>query len=209
MLAIRHGIGCFIGMSPEPEFRGSRLFVAIELPDYIKEALLKLSETRRKGFHWVPPERLHLTLRFIGDFPGQFQPEIETALEDLSVEPFFLPVQGVGKFPPKGQPHAVWAGLGSGHPHLFQLKKKIEDALFNIGIQPEKRIYHPHITLARVNHAAPETVRQFLKEFSGFEAPPFRVERFALFRSGILNEHRVHTLQQVWELGRDQDSGGS
>ena len=196
-------------MPTESEFRGSRLFVAIELPDYIKEALSKLSETRRKGFHWVSRERLHLTLRFIGELPGQFQPEIESALADLAVTPFFLPVQGVGKFPPKGAPHAVWAGLGSGHPHLFQLKKKIEDALFRIGIEPEKRLYHPHITLARVSHAAPETVRQFLKEFTAFEAPPFRVERYALFRSESIDDRRVHSLQQTWELGKDQDSGGS
>lgn len=194
-------------MSMEPRrdiaghmFRGKRLFLSIDLPDYVKESLVNLREDALRGFHWVPWERLHLTLKFIGDVPGQFQDKIEEAIDPIEVKPFLLPIEGLGCFPPKGKPHAIWAGLDSAHPHLFQLHKRIEDALFSIGIEPEKRIYHPHITLARVNHAAEETVHQFLKRHQGFGAAPFKVTHFQLLRSEVIDGHRAYTSERDWPL---------
>ncbi len=184
--------------SGDRPLRGTRLFVAVPLPEYTKTALAHLRHDRWTGFHWVDEDNYHLTLRFIGDVPGQFQEDIEAALGTVSVEPFLLPVEGVGRFPGKGRPHAVWAGLGSAHPRLFSLKKQIEDALFRIGLEPEKRAYQPHLTIARVNHAAEETVRQFLKEHAGFGAAPFRVENFCLYSSELRPEGRLHIEQRTW-----------
>ena len=181
-------------------FRGKRLFLAISLPPYVKESLASLQEENLRGFNWVPPERFHLTLKYIGDFPGQLQPDLETAIDPIAVKAFLLPVEGTGSFPSIGKAHAVWAGLGSGHPHLFQLQKKIEDTLFNIGIEPEKRVYNPHITLARVNQAADESVRQFLKRHQHFGAAPFKVDSFHLIRSEVREKRRVYVTERSWDL---------
>ncbi len=184
----------------EPSFRGKRLFLSIDIPDYVKDSLDTLTEEKCKGFHYVPRERYHLTLKFIGDIPGQFQNEIEAAIDPIEVHQFLLPIDGLGSFPPKGKPHAVWAGVSSAHPRLFQLHKRIDDALFNIGIEPEKRIYHPHITIARVNHAADETVKQFLKRHPDFGAAPFKVEEFHLMRSEVIEGHRAYNREKTWSL---------
>lgn len=184
----------------EQPFRGKRLFIAIELPEYVKDSLEALKEDGLKGFNWVRRERFHLTLKFIGDLPGQFQEAVEKAIDPIEVRSFFLPIEGLGCFPPMGKAHAVWAGVGNAHPHLFQLHKRIEDALFSIGIEPEKRVYHPHITIARVNHAADESVRQFLKRHPEFGAAPFKVETFHLMRSEVLDGKRTYTTERVWEL---------
>ncbi|NDV61747.1 RNA 2',3'-cyclic phosphodiesterase [Puniceicoccales bacterium CK1056] len=188
--------------SSEPihTFRGKRLFLSIDLPDYVKDSLLAIQEETLKGFNWVPRERFHLTLKFIGDIPGQFQETIEAAIDPIQVRSFLLPIDGLGSFPPMGKAHAVWAGLATGHPHLFQLHKRIEDALFNIGIEPEKRIYHPHITVARVNHAADESVRQFLKRHQNFGAAPFKVDAFHLMQSQEIEGKRVYSIERTWEL---------
>ena len=183
-----------------PSFRGKRLFLAIALPEYVRDKLAGLREDSLKGFHWVPPQRFHLTLKFIGDFPGQYQPRVEEALAPIDVRSFLLSMEGLGRFPPKGSPHAVWAGLANGHPRLFQLQKRVEDALFNIGIEPEKRIYQPHVTVARVNHAAPETVRQYLKRHKEFATAPFKVEAFHLFRSEQENGRRIYARERTWPL---------
>lgn len=197
------GLGPPVGlpgrMDRGAQFRGKRLFLAIDLPDYDRSSLAPLAEPL-KGFHWTPPERFHLTLKFLGDVPGQWQERIENALDPIAVESFFLPIRGVGKFPEKGKPHAVWAGLGTGHPRLFQLQKRIEDALFQIGIEPSPRIYRPHLTLARVSQASPETVRQFLKRHDAFEAAPFRVEAFHLYESEMRDGRRHYTLARSWPL---------
>lgn len=188
-------------MRDQDTIRGAkRLFLAVALPDYIKESLGRLQEGSQPGFHWVPWDQLHLTLRFIGDVPGQAQPEIEKALDDLTVRPFLLPVEGVGRFPEKGSARVLWAGLGNAHPHLFQLKKRMEDALFQIGLEPEKQIYRPHLTLARVNKPAVETVKQFLKRHHDFAAPPFRVESFTLYWSVVREGRRLHLPERVWPL---------
>jgi len=182
------------------EFRGKRLFLSIDLPEYVRNSLATLCEENLKGFHYVPRERFHLTLKFIGDIPGQFQEEIESAIDPIEVHQFLLPIDGLGSFPPQGRSHAVWAGVSSAHPRLFQLHKRIEDALFSIGIEPEKRIYHPHITIARVNHAAEETVKQFLKRHPDFGAAPFKVEEFHLMRSEEIDGKRVYTKERTWTL---------
>lgn len=184
----------------EPAFRGKRLFLSIDVPDYVKDRLVTLTEEGLKGFHYVPRERFHLTLKFIGDIPGQFQEEVEAAIDPIEVHQFILPIEGLGSFPPKGHPHAVWAGFSGAHPRLFQLHKRVEDALFNIGIEPEKRIYHPHITIARVNHAADETVKQFLKRHPDFGAAPFKVEEFHLMQSEVLEGRRVYHKERTWQL---------
>jgi 2'-5' RNA ligase len=188
------------GNGAAPEFRGKRLFLAIELPEYVKDSLETLGEEKLKGFHYVPRERFHLTLKFIGDIPGQLQEEIVKAIDPIEVHQFVLPIEGLGSFPSKGHPHAVWAGVSSAHPRLFQLHKRIEDALFSIGIEPEKRIYHPHITIARVNHAADETVKQFLKRHPDFGAAPFKVEEFHLLQSELIEGRRVYTRETSWPL---------
>ena len=184
----------------EPAFRGKRLFLSIDVPDYVKDSLVTLTEEGLKGFHYVPRERFHLTLKFIGDIPGQFQEEVEAAIDPIEVHQFFLPIEGLGSFPAMGHPHAVWAGFSSAHPRLFQLHKRIEDALFNIGIEPEKRIYHPHITIARVNHAADETVKQFLKRHPDFGAAPFKVEEFHLMQSEVIEGRRAYHKERTWPL---------
>jgi 2'-5' RNA ligase len=186
--------------SPSQHFRGKRLFLSIALPDYVSESLATLRDDSLRGFHWVPQERFHLTLKFIGDIPGQFQSRIEEAITPIVVHPFLLPIEGLGTFPMQGNPHAIWAGVSSAHPRLFQLHKRIEDALFNIGIEPERRIYHPHITIARVNHAAAETVRQFVKRHQDFGAAPFHVTGFELLRSELIEGKRSYAQERSWEL---------
>jgi 2'-5' RNA ligase len=190
------------GMNLDPRGRGKRLFIAIDPPDYTRQRLAGLRAELR-GFHWVDPDRLHLTLKFIGDTSGQEQEAISAALAGIKVGAFMLPVQGVGAFPAGARTHAVWVGLEHGHPRLFQLHKRIEDALFAIGIEPEKRAYQPHLTIARVGPAAPETIRQYLKRHQDFATAPFRVTAFHLYRSEATADGRRHVVEQSWPLHVD------
>ena len=184
-------------------FRGKRLFLSIDLPDYLKERLSQLKEDC-KGFHWVRPELMHITLKFIGDMPGQFQSKIEEAIDPIEVQSFMIPIEGLGVFPHMGKPHAIWVGVKNGHPHLYQLQKKIEDALFSIGIEPERRIYVPHITLARVSNASPETVRQYLKRNAEFATAPMKIESFDLLRSEEIEGIRHYAHEKTWALTSPQ-----
>ncbi|MDP0498506.1 MAG: RNA 2',3'-cyclic phosphodiesterase [Verrucomicrobiota bacterium JB022] len=182
-----------------PRLPHRRLFFAIDVPEYVQEALLRLY-IDQKNWQWVRPENMHLTLKFLGATPGELAEEVIERMAGVAGRAFMLPVEEVGVFPSVQRPQVVWAGLGGGHPELFGLQKRIEDACFALGIQPEKRRYSPHLTLARVSQASPESVRQFVKAQREFSAPPFRVEAFHLYRSELQDHHRVYIKEATWLL---------
>ncbi len=171
-------------MERDSEYRLKRLFVGIAMPDHIRSSLLNLHKTF-PGFRWNDWSQMHLTLKFIGDADREVENAIVQALEGVQVEPFFLAVNGLGCFPNRGCPAILWAGLGSGHPRLFQLKKKLDDTLFQIGLEPEKRAFHPHITLARCKEAASGAVHQFVKNHRDFGTAPFKVTGINLYSSKL------------------------
>ncbi len=183
--------------SPDPPLR--RLFVGIPLPDVIPASLSHL-QTELPGFRWVPRDHLHLTLRFIGGVDIDLDESIKKVLSSILVEPFILPVCGIGCFPQKGRPRLVWIGVGNAHPRLFQLQSLIEDALIGLGIESETRAYHPHITIARTIKARPGSVRQFVRNQRGFEAPPFKVKSFTLFSSTLDSSGALYRNEATWSM---------
>ncbi|MGE9291516.1 MAG: RNA 2',3'-cyclic phosphodiesterase [Puniceicoccales bacterium] len=176
-----------------------RLFIAIDLPDYVNEALTALQEPSR-GIRWTLRENHHLTLFFLGEVEGERVPLIRSAIREIRVHPFFLPIRGVGHFSPGGRPNVLWAGVGGGHPHLFQLQHLLTDCLFNLGFDPGHRAWRPHITLARCSGVSPETVHQFEKRHADFETAPARVAEFTLFASERRGPRHFYSIVESFPL---------
>ncbi|MES2693474.1 MAG: RNA 2',3'-cyclic phosphodiesterase, partial [Verrucomicrobiota bacterium] len=109
-------------------------------------------------------------------------------------------VEGVGTFPPNRPPQVLWIGIGSGHPRLFQLRQRVDDALLSSGLQIDLRTFHPHITLARTNEAAAKSVAHWLHTHRDFAAPPFRVESFDLYSSELRPGGSIYTLEERFPL---------
>lgn len=180
-------------MSPE------RLFVALALPAPVR-ATLESQAQPLPGVTWTRPEQLHVTLRFLGDVPAAQIEPLVARLATVRVAPFVLPVEGVGAFPPNRPPHVLWIGTGSGHPRLFQLRQRVDDALLAAGLQLDLRTFHPHVTLARVTEDAAAAAQHWLHTHRDFAAPPFRVEAFDLYASTLHSAGAVHTLKQRFPL---------
>ena len=106
---------------------------------------------------------------------------------------FFLPIVGVGTFPPKGPPKIIWIGVGRGHPHLFQLHKRVQEAALGAGMEPELRPFHPHVTLARCQRISLELIRKFLKANVDLDAGMIRVDSFHLYSSKLTPAGPIHT----------------
>lgn len=177
----------------------TRLFVALYPSASARDALAALAEPRR-DFRWTPPEQIHLTLRFIGDVSAQEAERAEAALTRVRVAPFILEPSAVGVFPPRGQPTVVWAGLGSGHPHLHQLRQQVDDALLAAGVPLELPPFHPHLTLARASHAARGSIAEFVKRHRAFAGPAWRVREFMLVASELRSAGSVHRPQRIYPL---------
>ncbi len=185
--------------APAVELPPRRLFLAIEAPPPVTTALQVVMQPTA-GFAWTPPERLHLTLRFLGDTPGALIAPLCERLRTIRVACFLLPVADLGVFPPRGQPRIVWCGVGHGHPHLHQLRQRIDDTILALGLEADLRHFAPHFTLARLGTVAPAHVAHWLHRRRDFAAPPFRVEHFGLFASELHPTGAVHTLLERFPL---------
>ncbi|NOQ46737.1 MAG: RNA 2',3'-cyclic phosphodiesterase, partial [Desulfobulbaceae bacterium] len=161
-----------------------RLFVAIDFPEHIKDRLSSIS-CGLPGARWVPPEHLHLTLRFIGEVDSGLMPDIRESLAQVLAAPFSMQLQGVGFFPPRKKPRVVWVGVEK-NEHLLQLRNRIESQLVHIGLEPEGRKFAPHITLARLKNTPASRVGRFLETHGLFITGEFPVDSFQLY-SSVLN----------------------
>ena len=171
---------------------GKRLFVAIELPESTKRLLVDL-DPQIHGARWLDAEQMHLTLAFFGVVPEDVDLKLRKKLTAIVFGAFFLPIVGVGTFPPKGPPKIIWIGVGRGHPHLFQLHKRVQEAALGAGLEPELRPFHPHVTLARCQRISPQSVRKFLKANDDLDGGMIRVDSFHLYSSKLTPAGPIHT----------------
>ena len=171
---------------------GKRLFVAIDLPESTKRLLVDL-DPQIHGVRWLDAEQMHLTLGFFGDVPDDVDLTFREKLSAIVFGAFFLPIISVGTFPPKGEPKIIWIGVGRGHPHLFQLHKRVQEAALGAGLEPELRPFHPHVTLARCQRISPQSARKFLKANADLDAGMIRVESFHLYSSKLTPAGPIHT----------------
>ncbi|MCW8862543.1 MAG: RNA 2',3'-cyclic phosphodiesterase, partial [Rhodospirillales bacterium] len=125
-----------------------RLFVAIEMPEDVAEALSHL-RTGIPGARWVRPENMHLTLRFIGEVGEDEAHGVDSALSLIRAPAFSLRLAEVGCFKSGKRARALWAGAEAGES-LTRLQAKVDKALVSEGLEYEARKFKPHVTLARL-----------------------------------------------------------
>jgi len=169
-----------------------RLFVAIDLPESTAQVVDELNPNL-KGVRWTARDQLHLTVAFFGNVERTIEEVLREKLQAIQFHSFFLPIIGTGTFPPKGPPKIVWIGVGSGHPHLFQIHKRVQEAALAAGLEPELRSWHPHVTLARCREVSRPALQPFLRQTAEFEAGLIKVEQFHLYSSKLLPSGSVHT----------------
>ena len=160
-----------------------RLLVALEPPPVVRAELAAAVRSLPHA-KTVPAESIHLTLRFIGDCDPERTEALATALAAVRVEPFVLPVGGLGVFPSRGLARVLWAGVGRAHTRLYQLRKRVDEALLGVDLTLDVHHFQPHFTLARLE-SGPDSraLARLLESRDTFEAPPFRVEDFHLLAS--------------------------
>jgi len=155
-----------VSSAPSPT---QRLFIALSPPEPVRAVVAALCTPLRE-VRWTPFEQLHVTLRFLGETPTTQRDVLLERLATVRVEPFPLPVEGIGVFPQKGPPRVLWVGVGSGHPRLHQLRQRIDDALLTTGLEVDLRTFHPHITVGRCSEKASAAVHAWTRTHREFAA---------------------------------------
>jgi 2'-5' RNA ligase len=129
-----------------------RLFVAVVPPPPALESLVRAVSPVRAALpaSWVPPERLHLTLVFLGEVadPEPYGAALADAVAGTA--PFALRIAGGGAFPRAARPRVLWAGVEGDVEALTRLARLARRTARAARIDVERKPYVPHVTVARV-----------------------------------------------------------
>lgn len=188
------------------ESDSARLFVAIELPQDIREVIEGIQAQTRENLdtaanllRWSRPEGIHITLQFLGEVPISRIPAITQALQQACVGkgPFSLEVGGLGAFPNVRRPHVVWVGLGGDIGAATDLAAAVQDALSSLGFKPDKP-FTPHMTIARLREGTrPEQLAPLARVLSLTntvlpESASFQVAGISLMQSFLQSGGSVY-----------------
>ena len=165
-----------------------RLFVAIRPPKPIRDLLVDAMDDSA-DFRWQEEEQLHITLRFLGEVDRPTADDLADALGKIHAEQLQLRIAGVGRFEQRNS-GALWAAVEP-KPPLAALAAKVERICQSVGLEPERRAFHPHVTLARWKGRRTREVQAYLERRHGLTSEPFTVDEFILFESR-LSRHGAH-----------------
>jgi 2'-5' RNA ligase len=133
---------------------------------------------------WSPIYNLHITTKFIGEWPIQDIEKLENALRGVPKRPAIpVDVKGLGWYPNPHHPRVFWAGVQGG-AELESLARDLDTALDPLGIVREDREFAPHLTLARIKRPVPlQTLLQAVADLDSVDFGSFEARRFDLYRS--------------------------
>lgn len=186
-----------------------RMFVGIGLPDECRDAIVRAtSPVRERGLpiSWTRAENLHLTLKFLGEVPGDRVEELGKLMVEGAedIRPFDLVLEGAGGFPSMRSPGILWVGVREPLDPVRKLHQNMENALSEAGFPREGRAYHPHVTVGRVRKRLPAG------RMERIAAALFGM-RFGIVhaRSYRLYESRLSPAGAVYTVLRDVPFGGT
>jgi 2'-5' RNA ligase len=180
-----------------------RLFTAIDLPEEMIRKLDRLLSALRPEalIKWSPLDNLHITTKFIGEWPAERLRELESALAGLLPrEPFDVTLRDLGWFPNERSPRVLWAGVHT-VPALEQLASDTDECLAKLGVPIEDRPFTAHITLARIKNPVPlNSLRTKVQDLQPAFMGSFRVNQFCLFRSDPGSHASIYRKLQVFKF---------
>jgi 2'-5' RNA ligase len=125
----------------------------------------------------------------MGEVERPVADDLADALRAVLAAPFQLRIVDVGRFEQRNS-GALWAGVEPKAP-VAALAAKVERVCQLVGLEAERRAFHPHITLARWKGRRSREVAGFLERKRGLSSPPFEITEFILFESR-LSRHGAH-----------------
>jgi RNA 2',3'-cyclic 3'-phosphodiesterase len=179
-----------------------RLFVGIEAGHAVATATRGVIDALRvrartlapaARITWAAPERLHLTVRFVGEVDEHRATAIADALAaPLGLSPFDVDLAGLGVFPARGAPRVVWIGVHADLDALQTLERAIGARLALAGCPDARGAYHPHLTLARVRDPDGLRAGPWLAGLEPVAIGRIRVAVATLFVSRLLPQGAEH-----------------
>lgn len=178
-----------------------RLFTGLDVPYQMRRNLELLVEHLKPHarIQWNTLTNLHVTTKFIGEWPPERLDELTAALAQVPrPAPLKIAIRGLGWFPNPHSPRVFFAAIQS-PPELEALARATEDACEALGIAAERRPFQPHLTLARIREPRPlsELTRAIAAlPNTGFGA--YTAEAFHLYKSELRPGGSIYTKLQTY-----------
>jgi 2'-5' RNA ligase len=185
-----------------------RSFIAVEVPDDVQEQLGRIAGKLREcgvKVRWSQPGNIHLTLKFLGDVDDNDIPKVCGVITEAAagLKPFDVRIAGLGAFPPHGAPRIVWVGITDQTEPLIALAEDLDRRIAEtIGIRPEHRKFHPHLTLGRVKSTrGTDRLIEAMQALEPVDLGLFGVDALALFMSKLHSQGSIYTRMAEVGLG--------
>jgi 2'-5' RNA ligase len=178
-----------------------RTFLAVEASENARRAIHDFTQQEsKKGLpiKWVGFDKLHITLKFLGEIDEKKRTEISPVIETICRKnaPFVVEMAGVGCFPDPRNPRVLWVGVKQGGKELCAIATELEKELAPFGFKEEKR-FHPHLTIGRVKKRC--SVEDILTRT--ISAEPYEVSSLVLFRSTLRPDGPIYDELSRFKLG--------
>ncbi len=190
-----------------------RIFIAIDISDEARRQIAAYVEDLRRAagrarVKWERPDKLHLTLKFLGDTDPSRIKRVEDAVERVAQlhTPLDAEVAGTGVFPNAAAPAIMWLGVSETSGQIAAIATGIEKEFAKPGYKREKRSFHPHITIARIRD--PRAARHLSKIHLENEFGPiaFDVRNITIYESKLLPTGSIYSVVSEHALGHEPDS---
>jgi 2'-5' RNA ligase len=175
-----------------------RSFIALPTPDSVRDRIEILQADLRQlnaDVKWESPEKLHITLKFLGNVESQLLEKLIPSLEEIAREQssFDLTYEGVGAFPNLLAPRVIWVGTAQ-NESLFSLQNSVEQRCADFGFARENRAFHPHITLGRVKGSL--NIQRLTEKLKTITLEPTRTRctEFLVMRSDLTPSGSVYSV---------------
>ena len=180
-----------------------RTFIAVDLPPTVLDALGQISTQLQSKLpdtpvRWVNYEKMHLTLKFLGDVSTENIGMVERILKSEAVKRPVLEIGigGIGAFPKTRHPRVIWIGVEA-PSDLFDLRRGIEDGVARLGYNYDKYEFTPHLTLGRISRKASatdvRTVGNVLQDCQVGFIGVARIDAVHLYRSDLHTDGAKYT----------------
>ena len=185
-------------MSGKSELR--RIFIAIDLSEEARSVCAAHVESLRRGFPWARvgwerPEKLHITLKFLGPTTEDTLAELLKKLEQVSsLQPELLRLGVPGVFPNKNRPRILWVGVDDRETFAARANALVEDVCGSLGFETDDRRFTPHITIGRVRD--PNSARDLVAAHLDAQIEPveFEADSLAVYESKLLPTGSVYSV---------------
>lgn len=188
-----------------------RIFIAIDISDEARRAVSDYTEILRRKFRhlrigWEKTEKLHLTLKFLGETNEKQLDDLTNILEKTAAQfsAFKLQIAGTGVFPGPGNPRILWLGVTDETNSLSKISELLETKCASVGFKREKRKFKAHLTVARLRepHKSREIAEKHIE--NNFESVEFEASEIVIYESKLQPAGSVYETISKFEFAKSK-----